>query len=356
MSLLLSLLGSAHGVKEAIDIEFKNGDFVRVGKKGILAYATSTPIPTPTPTPTQMGIGEEVNHTQIESILIDIDYTKPFDHLVEELITKPEVMSATIVTPSPDERCENKISQFNEIFHPGLPLQEKINLHRKFCSSLEKYKGQGSVLAETNLPIAQCNLGVVLANSAQESSDEISRLREAVKLIGRSSSAGFSQANENLPIVQNMLGQTLARSAQGQSNEILLLREALELTTISANTGFLKAIENLPIVQNNLGVALVKLSQGSLEGVSLMRKALELITINAADFLSAYQDLPIVQYNLGVALVSSSQGSLEEQIKAWKLITSSANLGLPEANKNLPAIRAALEKSRWRGQKRRRTN
>lgn len=38
-----------------------------------------------------MGIGEEVNHTEIESILTGIDYTKLFDHLVQELTPKPGI-------------------------------------------------------------------------------------------------------------------------------------------------------------------------------------------------------------------------------------------------------------------------
>jgi hypothetical protein len=354
-SLLLSLLSAVHGDKMAIDIEFENGDFVRVGRKGVLGYTTSSPV--------QMGVGEEINHTPIESILIDIDYAKPFDHLVQELTTKPGIKSATLVTPSPDERCENKIRQFNEISLSSLSFQEKINLHRKFYFSLQKYKEQGSTLAKENLPIVQNNLGVVLACLAQESLEDIPLLRKALWLITISANSKHPEANKNLPIVQNLLGIALARSAQESLKGVPLLREALWLIISSANTGHLKAKENLPIVQNNLGVALLSLSQGSLEGIILLREALRFMTINATDLLSANQDLSIVEYNLGVALTNSAKGSPEEislRKKALELITSSADNGLSEANKNLPVVRAALERSsqlmKVRGPKRRRTN
>lgn len=49
--------------------------------------------------------------------------------------------------------------------------------------------------------------------------------------------------------MQNNLGVALANLAQESVDSIPLLREALSLITISANTGYQSAKENIPIVQ-----------------------------------------------------------------------------------------------------------
>lgn len=156
--LLLVLLGAAHGAKQALSIELEEGGSIRAWRKDIQVRI---------PTPFQMGKVGDVTRIHIGSMCIDIDSSNPFNDLVPVLAPKPGIRSVALVPLSPDEKCENKISQFNEIPLSSLSLQEKINLHRKVYSSLQKYKGQGSTLAEKYLPTRQNLLGVALGNQRQ---------------------------------------------------------------------------------------------------------------------------------------------------------------------------------------------
>ena len=121
-SLLLALLSTAHGAKPALFIELEEGGSIRAWRKDIHVRV---------PTPFQMDKVGDMSRIQIGSVCIDIDSSKPFDELVPVLAAKPGIKSVALVPPSPDERCKNKISQFNEISPSSLSFQEKINHYRK---------------------------------------------------------------------------------------------------------------------------------------------------------------------------------------------------------------------------------
>ncbi|MBX9787174.1 MAG: hypothetical protein K2Y08_07540 [Alphaproteobacteria bacterium] len=144
-SLLLALLSAAHAANPVLSIELEEGGTIRAWRRDIRIHGVSTPV--------LMDKVGDLNRIQIGNIRIDIDSSQPFGELVPVLAAKPGIRSVALVPLLPDERCKNKINQYNEIFNPGLSLQERINLDRNLYSSLQKYKGQGSILAEKNLPI-----------------------------------------------------------------------------------------------------------------------------------------------------------------------------------------------------------
>lgn len=115
------------------------------------------------------------------------------------------------VSLSPDEKCENKIREFNEIYLASLPFSEQIQCLCNLLFSLHKYQIQDSKLAAEQLPVVQNNLGVVLVHSTQNlpGKEIIDRLKESIRLFAISASAGNQGAKENLPIVQNKLARAL---------------------------------------------------------------------------------------------------------------------------------------------------
>lgn len=387
MSLFLTLLSAVHGAHRVIDIEFENDAHIRVGRKGVLAHEISTPV--------QIDEEGKVSHIKIGSISIDIDCSQPFDHLIQELKTRPEIKSAKIFTLSPDERCQNKINKFNETL---LPLEEKIPLCRRLYSSLQKYKEEGSSLAIDSIPVLQNLLGhglMILSEESKENEDPTGLLREAIQLFENSLELGNSSIsvidnfltahialemrlatssegpaaaiphlrdalyfatlysendlpieNDYLPGIQSALGCSLSKLAcetAEKAEKINLLRETVKLLEASANAGDQRAIEDLPDRQNSLGFELVSLSNESAEKILLLKEAIQSFTKSTSPY--AKENLSIAQYKLGCGLVTLSEGSVEKITllrKAVKWLKASASTDYQRAREDLPVVQDSL--------------
>lgn len=334
-SLLLTGLGSVHGAKQAINIMLNEGSTIRVTRNQIVAN-----------THFQVAEDKDKVHIQIGSTRIGIDRSKPFCKLTRSLRATPGVKSATLVRLSSDERCTNKIREFNKTFHSNLSFSEQIQLRRKLCSSLQKYQEQDSRRVKRYLPFEQYQLGCTLANLADELGEEISFLREAKELLTQSAEAGFQSAKKTLPLVQNNLAVSLAYLAQGSEEGISLLKKAVELLTQSADAGCQLAKRNLPIEQYKLGVMLANSARSSPDKISLLKDSIHFLTesVNAGDPY-AKKNLPIAQYNLGCALINSAQDS-EREIplleEALILLAKSVSEGYNPAREKLSIVQRKL--------------
>jgi hypothetical protein len=334
-SLLFAGLGSAHGAKEAIDIVFDE----------VSVRVTRNQISTSTPSHVKVKGNEDEIHIDIKSTSLTIGRSKPFIESIRSLRAVPGV-KATLKRFAPNERCTNKIRIFNQIFLSSSSPSEQIEIQRKLCFSLLKYQKQDSTLAKKKLPLEQYKLGVILANSADESEDEVSSLQEALEVLTQSAIAGFQPAKKNLPIVQNSLGVALAKSARGSTAEISLLKEAIKLLTHSKNAGCQLAKENLPIEQCNLGIILAISARNSPDKIPLLRESIYFLTesVNAGD-TCAKKYLPMVQYKLGCVLVNSAETSAEGLFflrKAMKRLTQSLFESDQHAEKKLFAVEYKL--------------
>ncbi|MBL8676451.1 MAG: sel1 repeat family protein [Alphaproteobacteria bacterium] len=339
-SLLLAGLGSVHGAKEAIDIVFDKGIVIRVMRNQIS---------TNTPSHVKVEGNKDEIHIYTKSTHIGIERSKPFGQLIERLNATSGVKSAILVRFSPDERCANKIENFNQTFLSSLPFPKKIQLLHEIYSSLLKYHKQGSKLAQEKLrPTSQMRLGHSFVKSTKTLStkEAIVPLRKAVQIFTDAASAGHPTAASNLLSVQHKLACALANSAQGPEEEIPFLREAMNLLTQSAVAGFQQAKETLPLVQSNLAVALANSAQGVMEDIPLLREAVDLLTQSTNSGCQiAKRNLPIEQYKLGVVLANSARYSadkislLKESIH---FLTESVNAGDPYAKKNLPIAQYKL--------------
>lgn len=334
-SLLLAGLGSVHGAKQAINIILNEGSTIRITRNQIVAN-----------THFQVAEDKDKVHVQIGSIRIAIDRSKPFCKLNRSLRATPGVKSATLVRLSSDERCANKIREFNKTFHSNLSFSEQIKLRRKLCSSLQKYQEQGSRRVKRYLPFEQYQLGCTLANLADEFEEEISFLREAVKLLTQSAEAGFQAAKKMLPLVQNNLGVALANSARGSTEEIPLLKETIKLLTQSTEAECQFAKRNLPIEQCNLGILLANSAQDSPNKILLLKESIHFLTesVSAGD-TCAKKYLPMVQYKLACTLTNLAEKS-EEKVSflsdALKLLSQSLFGGYQHAEKKLFAVEYKL--------------
>lgn len=387
MNLLLPLVSAVHGARSVIDIELENDAYIRVGRKGIFAHEISTSV--------QIDEEGKMYHIKIGSISIDIDCSQPFDHLIQELITKPGIKSANIVTFSPNERCQNKIDKFNETH---LPLEEKIPLCRRLCSSLQKYKEEGSDLAIQNIPWLQNLLGyalMMLSEESKENEDPTNLLREAIQRFENSIELGYSSisaindlltaqialkmrlatssegpaaaiphlrealqlvtrysendlliGNNFLPDIQTALAHSLGNLAcetAEKAEKIALLREVVKLLEASAGAGNQRAKEDLPVMQNSLGFELVSLSSEPAEKIVLLKEAIQLF--NKSTYAYAKENLSIAQYKLGSALVTLSEESVEKITllrKAVKWLKASANTNYQRAREDLPVVQDSL--------------
>ncbi|MBX9621402.1 MAG: hypothetical protein K2X28_05165 [Alphaproteobacteria bacterium] len=334
-SLLLVRLSSVHGAKQAINILLDDGNKIRVTRNQIVSN-------------THFQVNGDGNkpHIHIGSIHIEIDRSKPLIQHIRSLRATPGVKSAILVRLSSDERCTDKIREFNKTFHSSLSFSEQIKLRRKLCSSLQKYQEQGARQAKRHLPIEQYQLGCTLANLADEFGEEVSFLREAVELLTQSAKAGFQAAKKTLPLVQNNLAVSLAYLAQGSEEGISLLREAVELLEHSANAGCQHAKINLPIEQCNLGIILAISAQNSPDKIPLLRESIHFLTesVNAGD-TCARKYLPIAQYKLACTLANSAEESVEGVSflrDAVKLLTQSLFGGYEQAGRKLSAMEYKL--------------
>lgn len=340
-SLLLVGLDSVHGAKQVIDIMLDSGSTIRITRKKVTInryldeYADVTE-------------NAHKGHIQIGSTHIDIDRSKPLIRLIRGLRATPGIKSAILVDFSLNERCENKIKEFNEIFHSDLLFSEKIKLLSKSYFSLQNK--QNLRLAKKNLPIIQYKLGVSLANSADESGEEISFLQEAKKLLTQSAIAGFQPAKKTLPLVQNNLAVALANSARNSSDKIPLLKEAVRLLKQCTKAGCQLAKRNLPIEQCNLGIVLANSARNSPDKILLLRESIHFLTesVNAGD-TCAREYLPISQYKLGCALANSAEGSEDEILlleEAMDLLEKSVITGYHLAREKLSVVECKLSWAR----------